>query len=108
MRHEYGEYGEYLEHRTGAEMQRLLHHGHWIPVHRGDTAAHVARHFPGWCWNDLLAVCKAAGIVDGLGTGGPLRCAPHVLAFHFTDTARFAVEWDDGSVTVSGRGAAGR
>ncbi len=90
------------EHRTGTEMQRLLHHGHWIPVLRGFTAAFVAEHFPGWTWNGLLAVCRAADIIDpNSGGGGPLRCDPRVLAFHFTNVRRFAIEWNDGTVSVS-------
>jgi hypothetical protein len=59
-----------------------------------------AEHFPGWSWNELLAVCKAAGIVAGSGTGAPLRCDPRVRVFHFTDARKFAVEWNDGTVTV--------
>lgn len=94
-------FAEYAEHRTGAAMQRLLHHGHWIPVLRGYTAAYVAKHFPGWSWNGLLAVCRAADIIDPRsGGGGPLRCNPRVRAVHFTNERAFAVEWNDGTVSV--------
>lgn len=93
----------YAEHRTGAEIQNLLHHGHCIPVLRGFTRAHVAEHFPGWTWNGILAVCRAASIVDPQSGGGsPLRCDPRVRVFHFTNEQVFAVEWDDGTVTASG------
>lgn len=101
-------FGEYAEHRSGEEMQRLLHHGHWIPVLRGYTYAYIEEHFPGWSWNPLLSVCKAAGIVVKTGGGGPLSCDPRVRTFHFTDDRRFAVEWDDGAVTVSDQSVAKR
>jgi hypothetical protein len=59
-------------------------------------------HFPGWSWNSLLEVCRAAGIVDpNSGGGSPLRCLPQVKAFHFTSAETFAVEWLDGSITSS-------
>lgn len=101
-------FSEYVEHRSGVEMQQLLHHGHWIPVLRGYTAAHVAEHFPGWSWNDLLAVCKTAGIVVEVAAGAPLCCDPDVSALHFIDAQKFAVEWNDGTVTVSDENGAGR
>lgn len=39
---------ECAEHRTGVELDRLLHYGHCIPANRGYTAAYVNEHFPGW------------------------------------------------------------
>lgn len=96
------DFSRYDEHRSGAEMQRLLHHGHWVPVLRGYTRAYVEQHFPGWTWNRLLDVCRSAGIVDPASGGDrPLRCDDCVVQFHFTDRRSFAVEWDDGTVSTS-------
>lgn len=97
-------FAKYAEHRTGTEMQRLLHHGHWIPVLRGYTAAYVAEHFPGWSWNSLLDGCRAADIINpDTGRGAPLSCDPRVRTFHFTSKRVFAVEWDDGTVSMRPR-----
>ena len=41
----------------------MLHFGHIIPVSKGWTREHVNSHFPGWTWNQLIAVCMAAQIV---------------------------------------------
>ena len=78
-------------------MQNLLHHGHWIPVLRGFTRAHVAEQFPRLDLERDLAVCRAASIVDPQSGGGsPLRCDPRVRVFHFTNEQVFAVEWTTG------------
>lgn len=95
------DFTEYVEHRTGLQMDRLLHYGHWIPSNRGWTREYVEEHFPGWTWNRLIDVCRTAGVVDPTSGGGsPLRCVAEVKAFHFTDATTFAVEWLDGTVTV--------
>ena len=98
-------FGQYAEHRNRAEMQRLLHHGHWIPVLRGYTAAHLDEHFPGRSWNEMHDLCTAAGIVAQAPPGAPLSCDPRVRSFHFTDVTSFAVEWVDGTVTTDASAA---
>jgi len=92
---------EYAERRTGAELDRLLHYGHWIPVIRGYTAEYVDEHFPGWTWNTLMLIWRAAGIVVKSEVGGPLRCDGRVKAVYFNGPDSFAVEWIDGTITRS-------
>ncbi len=82
-------------------MQALLAHAHWIPWQRGYLRQHLLDHFPGWEWNDLLEICRAAEIIDPRsGRGAPLRCLRSVRAFHFTSRDAWAVEWTDGTLTV--------
>jgi hypothetical protein len=90
---------EYAEHRTGIEVHKLLHYAHFIPVGNGRTQAYVAEHFPGWTWNELMAVWQAAGIVRTSPAGGPPACHERVKAIHFNGPTSFAVEWLDGHVT---------
>lgn len=89
---------EHLRRRD--ELTNLLHHGHIIPVSKGDHSEHVARHFPGWTWNALLAILTPASVVQGPG-GGPSKCHPDVRLVFFTDPQTWAVEWADGTVTRS-------
>ncbi|ACZ30635.1 hypothetical protein Xcel_1610 [Xylanimonas cellulosilytica DSM 15894] len=91
--------GEYAEHRSRHDLDRLLRHGHVIPVRRGVTAAYVAKHFPGWTWNELMGVWHAAGVVVSQG-GSPPRCDDNVVAIHFDGPDSFLVEWTDGTVTA--------
>lgn len=91
---------EYAEHRSRDELNRLLHYGHIIPVSRGYTQAYVAEHFPGWSWNGLMAVWRAADIVVNRG-GSPPKCKDNVVAIHFSGPSSFAVEWIDGTVTTA-------
>lgn len=94
-------WAQYAEHRTRDELNKLLHYGHIIPVSRGFTDAYVAKHFPGWHWNSLMAIWKAAGIVVRSPAGGPPWCDPEVVAIHFNGPDSFAVEWVDGTVTTA-------
>lgn len=88
--------------RTRADLNALLHYGHFIPVSRGLTAKYVDEHFPGWTWNGLTAVLNAAGVFIGGGAGTPY-CDPAVGAVHFDNTESWLVEWEDGNVTNSSR-----
>lgn len=92
------DFSRFSHHLTGDECSAILRHGHIIPVSRGWTATCVDEHCPGWSWNELIAVFKAAGIVIGRG-GSPPTCDERVLAIHFSGIADFAVEWVDGSTT---------
>ena len=83
---------DFAEHRTREEISKLLHHGHIIPIGKGITAAYVDRHFPGWTWNGLMAVWRAAGIVV-VTPGGIPDCDPRVRRVHFTDAEHVLVEW---------------
>jgi hypothetical protein len=85
----------FREHRALDECKRLLHYGHVIPVSRGYTARYVAEHFPGWTWNELVAVFVAAGIFVNRG-GSPPTCDDRVATFHFSSSTDFFVEWADG------------
>ena len=90
----------YAEHRTGLQVSNFLHYLHVIPVSKGFTKEHVDKHFPGWRWEDLVEVMKAADVFIGRG-GSPATCRPTVKAIHFTDRSHWAVEWLDGTVTTS-------
>ena len=85
--------------RTRADINRLLHYGHPVPVSRGLTAEYVDTHFPGWAWNRLLEVLKAAGIVVK-SKAGTLHCDPGVGAVHLDNFERWVVQWEDGRVTT--------
>lgn len=86
--------------QTRADVNALLHYGHFIPVRRGLTAKYVDGHFPGWTWNGLSAVLKAARVVARSSTG-TLCCDPAVTAVHFDAAHSWLVEWEDGRVTQS-------
>jgi hypothetical protein len=90
----------YREHRTGAQLDHLLHYGHSIPMGRGHTKKYVEDHFPGWTWSGLLEVLKGADVFVGRA-GSPPRCHPTVKAIHFTDARNWAVEWLSGEITRS-------
>ena len=85
----------FREHRTLDECKLLLHYGHVIPICHGHTARFVAVHYPGWTWNELVAVFKAAGIFINRG-GAPATCDDRVVRFHFSGPTEFYVEWIDG------------
>lgn len=95
------DYSSFLEHRTGEQLNELLHFGHVIPVSKGYTRRYVQTHYPGWTWNSLIAVLKAADVFVGRG-GSPPRCDDQVRAVHFDSATSFAVEWLDRAPT--GRG----
>ena len=88
---------EFSEHLTLEECNRLLHFGHSVPVLRGYTSEYVAEHFPGWTWNTLVSVFKAARIAVS-SPGSPLRCDERVAMFHFSDKRNYHVEWNDEAV----------
>lgn len=90
----------YVEHRTGAQLDKLLSYGHAIPVGKGYTEKHVNENFPGWGWTGLIEVFKAADIFVARG-GSPPRSHPTVKAIHFTDAKTWAVEWLSGEITRS-------
>ena len=84
----------YREHRTREELNALLSHGHHIPAGKGLTWKYVEANFPGWTWNQLIAVLSAAGILDR--RGNLPRCDDRVKLFHFNSSSEFLVEWRDG------------
>lgn len=94
------QWDNYREHRTGAQIDHLLHYGHAIPLGRGYTQKYVDENFPGWSWSELLNVFKAADIFLGRA-GAPPRCHPTVKAIHFTDARTWQVEWLSGEITRS-------
>ncbi|GAA1210810.1 hypothetical protein [Rhodoglobus aureus] len=94
------QWDSYAQHRTGAQLDKLLHYGHFIPMGKGYTQQHVEENFPGWTWSGLLEVLKAADVFVGRG-GTPPRCQPTVKAIHFTDARTWAVEWLSGEITRS-------
>ena len=95
------EWQGYKEHRTREELQALLRHGHYIPACRGWTREYVDKHYPGWTWNELMEIWRAAGIVVRRPGGAPPACDIRVKAIHFNGPRSFAVEWEDGTVTRS-------
>jgi len=85
---------DFREHRTREQLNDLLRHGHVIPVSRGWTFDHVQANFPGWTWNQLIDIIRAAGILVSRG-GSPPACHDQVAAFHFSSDTEFLVEWID-------------
>ena len=86
-------YAAFSEHRTHGLLHALLHYGHVIPVTHGYTRRYVDEHYPGWTRNELVGICRAAGIVVTPDKGAPLRCHPGVVALHFDRSGAFQVEW---------------
>jgi len=70
----------------------VLHYGHIIPVSKGYTSKYVALHHPGWSFNELVEIFKAAGIVV---SDGMARCDARVGWIHFNDATSFVVEFED-------------
>ena len=90
--------------RTRADLNRLLHYGHSIPLRKGYTRAFIEEHYPGWTWIGLYNSLDAAGVTR-CGAGLPPYCDPGVGAVHFDDETSWLVEWEDGRVTRSDDGA---
>lgn len=88
----------YRETRTKAEVDRLLHFDFVIPIAHGLTAKHVAEHYPGWTWNQLIGVLNAAGIRVAR-PGSPSKCHEDVVRIHFDSEISWRVEWADGRIT---------
>lgn len=93
------EWSEYAEHRTADEVRALLRYGNISAMSRGLTRDYVAKHFPGWTWNSLMAIWDAAGIFIRPPGGGRIF-DEQVKSIHFNGPSSLAVEWIDGSVTV--------
>jgi hypothetical protein len=87
----------YRNRRTRHDLNALLHYGHAIPVRHGWTRDYIEEHFPGWNWNDLLQVFRAAGIV--VYGGRELTVDEHVVEFYFDSITSWLVRWDDGHMT---------
>jgi len=91
---------DFADHRTGAEIDAFLHYVSLIPLRRGLTDAYVEQHYPGRTWHGLVLILQAAGIFVGRGPNSP-RCFPGVATVWFTDAMKWAVEWEDGWVSMS-------
>lgn len=85
--------------RARVDLNRLLHYGHPIPFGRGWMRKFVSENYPGWTWNELVAVLGAAGVIV---PGIPPRSHPGVGAVHFSHDGSWLVEWEDGRVTRGG------
>lgn len=86
-------WGEYSEHRSRGDLNELLHYGHFIPVGKGLTHAYVRQNYPGWEWNELIAMLRLGGVIRKTA-GDMMRCDPRVQSVHFGKGSTFAVEWD--------------
>lgn len=91
---------KYRENRTRAEIDRLLHYGHAIPISHGFTAEYVSGNYPGWSWNQLISALTAAGVLVRRG-GSPSACHPEVVRVQFDSEWSWRVEWTDGCVTCA-------
>lgn len=85
----------FAKHLTAADVDLVLHHGHWIAQSRGFTRQFLEQHHPGWSLGGLVAVFTAAGVRAGN------RCRERVAAIHFDGPDRWLVEWTDGTTTCS-------
>lgn len=87
-------------HASRADIDRVLHHTHWIPRSRGFTERFLQQSWPGWSLEKLIAVFDAAGIRKK-----PLSwraSAPHggychwnLAYLHFNSRHHLHVEWND-------------
>lgn len=83
---------------TREAIDETMHYCHIIPIGRGWTGEHFAKHYPGGSLNLFMAVYKAAGIrlaYDGLGSAWGGRCHWRLKHLYLTDSTSFAVEWDE-------------
>lgn len=84
---------------TRAQLNRLLHHGHPIPVTRGITKRFIDEHYPSWSWNSLTQVLKEMGVVRG---DTPPHSDPGVGAVHLDGSGSWMIQWEDGHIDVRG------
>jgi hypothetical protein len=89
---------DYAEHRTREEIDALLRYGHHIPVGRGWTREYVDEHFPGWTWNQLLRVLRAADVLADRPFGG-VACRTEVTEMYFDSETGWLVVHEDGTMT---------
>lgn len=88
---------EHKEVRTKEQLNELLHYGHMVPIGRGFTREYVDKHYPGWTWNQLVRVLRAAGVYVDRG-GSPPVCHVDVVRVHFGRDQSWRVEWQDDTV----------
>ena len=81
------------EHRTRDELNELLRHAHFIAVGKGHTARYVEKHYPGWHWNELIAILRIGGVLRR-DENERLTCDPKVVRVRLGRGSTFAVEWD--------------
>lgn len=68
---------------TRAGLEELVHHAHWIPVHKGITDRFLRRHWPGLTLGTAMQQSKAAGVWMKSREGyPPLRVRAKVKEFH--------------------------
>lgn len=87
--------------RSREEIAELLRFGHPIPVGKGYNRRYVADRYPGWTWNELMAVWRAAGIL--VPVGSMLTCDDRAEFVRFTGPKAWEVHWSDGSATGAPR-----
>lgn len=87
----------YRIHSTRSEIRELLRHGHPIPVGRGWTREYTEKHFPGWTWNEVRAVCFASGILKT--PGGVANLDPELREIYFDSPTSWLVVWENGHMT---------
>lgn len=86
-------WNDYTEHRSRDDLNELLRYAHFIAVGKGHTQRYVEQHYPGWHWNELIAILRIGGVLQK-GDGDRLQCDPRVRSVHFGKGSLFAVEWD--------------
>lgn len=78
------------------DVIRIAHHAHWIPAGRGWTSTFMAKHFPGWSFNDVYPRLKGAGVLTSrAGDFSPRHLPPGVIGVEID--RRGHVITDDGS-----------
>ncbi len=85
----------YAQHRTSDEVRRLLNYGHAIPIGHGKTKRFVDENYPGWTWNQLVEVLKAAGVFVPRGGGTP-TCDPNLAEIYFDSDRGWLVHRTNG------------
>ncbi|GAB2548959.1 hypothetical protein [Brachybacterium huguangmaarense] len=82
-------------------LEALLRHGHCIPVTSGRTALHVAEHYPGWTWNELIGIARDAAAMVREGAGSPPRARLDVERLEIRGPRDWTLVRTDGTVVTS-------
>lgn len=99
------DWSAYGMHLTRYDIDRVLHHTHWIPNLRGFTAKFFEENYPGWDLPGFMTMFRTAGILlnDGVGSPHGGRCHWQLKCLHFQSVLTFAVEWDESVTADDGR-----
>jgi hypothetical protein len=44
-------------------LHSITHYAHWIPALKGISEEYIARHYPGWQWNEIVPFLLREGVL---------------------------------------------